>query len=76
MNPSRPLAFLDSAALLALSLALLAAASWTHVYAPVQGANLLDAEAAVAEALQADTGLSDDELSGETRRWRRSFRTH
>lgn len=68
MNAHRPLAFLDSAALLALSLALLAAASWTHVYTPVEGAGFLDAEAAVAEALQADTGLSDDELSGDRQR--------
>ena len=76
MNPSRPLAFLDSAALLALSLALLAAASWTHVYAPVEGSGYFDAEAAVAEALQTDTGLSDDELSIERRSWRQLRRTH
>ena len=63
MNPTRPLAFLDSAALLALSLALLAVASWTQVYAPVDVTGFPNAEAAVAEALQGDTGLTDDELS-------------
>ena len=63
MNLTRPLAFLESAALLALSLALLAAASWTQVYTPIHGDGLMNAEAAVAEALLMDTGLSDDELS-------------
>ena len=67
MNRHQPLAFLDSTALLALSLALLAVASWTQVYMPLDGTGFIDAEAAVAEVLQADTGLHDDDLSQDAR---------
>lgn len=63
MYANRPLAFLDSAGLFALSLALLAAASWTQVFAADDTVGFMDAETAVAEVLQADTGLTDDELS-------------
>jgi len=59
----RPLAFLDTAALVALSALLLAAASWTRLAVPIPGTAMVDPDRAIAVAFADDTGLADDELS-------------
>ncbi|MEZ4320414.1 MAG: hypothetical protein R3F61_23240 [Myxococcota bacterium] len=57
MTRHRPLAFLDTAALFALTALLLAAASWTKLAVPIPGTALVDPDQVVAVALADDTGL-------------------
>jgi len=63
MTRIRPLAFLDTAALIALSAVLLAAASWTQAGAPLPGTAMVNPDLAVAVALADDTGLVRDDVS-------------
>ncbi|MCB9677419.1 MAG: hypothetical protein H6737_20090 [Alphaproteobacteria bacterium] len=57
----RPLAFLDTAALTALSALVLAAASWTKLVVPTPGIALVDPDPHVAVAQIVDTGIDTDE---------------
>ena len=65
MSHTRPLAFLDTAALVALSALLLAAASWTHLVVPIPGTAMVDPDMAVAVALAEDTGLDEEAEAAE-----------
>lgn len=55
----RPLAFLDTSALLVLAVGALLLAAWTQVGGPLPGAALVNIESAVEVALAADTGDAD-----------------
>ena len=65
MTHQRPLAFLDFATLVAVSLVLLTIAGWLEYANSVSGVGFMDPERAVAVALATDTGLADDNLSSE-----------